>query len=224
MPNKFVNVAEIEQKIGYTFKNKELLVRAFTHTSYSNEHSNKDNYERLEFLGDAALGYVIGLYLYETYPGYDEGKLTKIRSGVVDRKTISEVVDALDIIRYVRAGNGNTGNDLSSSIKVKCDLFEAIIGAIVIDNNNDLSFAKDFILKYLESKVGVHKEDYKSALLEKCAKSGRKVNFIINKQVDEDSNIVFIAELFIDGSLVSTGEGHNTKIAEQSACKNYFSK
>lgn len=223
MQSSFVKVAEIEDKIGYTFKNKELLVRAFTHTSYSNEHNDKDNYERFEFLGDAALGYVIGLYLYETYPLYDEGKLTKIRAGVVDRKTISEVVDSLDIIRYVRAGKGNASHDLASSVKVKCDIFEAIIGAIVIDNNNDLTCAKNFIIRFLESKIGASKVDYKSTVLEKCAKNGQKAEFVINRE-EKDNNTVFCAELMIDGTSVSTGEGHNIKSAEQSACKNFLKK
>ena len=144
--NNYIDLAEVEKIIGYSFNNKELLLRALTHSSFTNEHINQQNYERLEFLGDATLGYVIALYLYETYPNYNEGQLTKMRAGVVDRKTIAEIVNYLNIMSYVRAGSGNTAKDLSSSVKVKCDIFEAIIGAILIDNNNDIEKAKKVIL------------------------------------------------------------------------------
>ena len=220
--NNYIDLAEVEKIIGYSFNNKELLLRALTHSSFTNEHINQQNYERLEFLGDATLGYVIALYLYETYPNYNEGQLTKMRAGVVDRKTIAEIVNYLNIMSYVRAGSGNTAKDLSSSVKVKCDIFEAIIGAILIDNNNDIEKAKKVILGFLQNKVGKKSEDYKSKLLELCAKSNKKAKFDITESIADNNSKLFTAKLYIDGKDVALGKGYNIKEAEQSACKKYF--
>ena len=219
--NNIVDISAVEAKIVYQFRNKELLMRALTHASYSNEH-NCESYERLEFIGDATLGYVIGLYLYETFPLFDEGKLTKLRAGIVDRKTISEVFDSLDIIMFVRAGKGTAPTDLASSIKVKCDVFEAIIGAIVIDNDNDPTSAKEFILKFLSNKISSAKVDYKSKFLELCVKTGLKSEFIVKNIGKDSTETQFKVIIKIDGKDACCGLGHNIKSAEQDACKNYF--
>lgn len=219
---KNTDIAVIEARLGYEFRNKELLRRAFTHSSYSNEHKGEENNERLEFLGDAALGYVIGLYLYETYPSYREGQLTKIRAAVVDRTTISSVVDEEDFIQYVRTGGGNAAANLKNSVKAKCDLFEAIIGAILIDSG-DIKVVSEFILRHLEQKIGARDADYKSKLLEQGSQRGFKVRFEVRgHSVSGDNDSKFLVALFIDDKQFAVGSGSNIKSAEQDVCKKYF--
>ena len=142
------DIVEIEHIIGYTFRNKELLLRAFTHSSYANEHRNVTSYERLEFLGDAALGYITALDLYQTYPSYKEGQLSKIRAGTVDRNTIAGVVDEMDIVKFIKTGSGNAQDNIRTSVKAKCDLFEAIVGAIALVSSNFIRKIKKFFENY----------------------------------------------------------------------------
>lgn len=215
----------IENKIGYVFTNKELLLRAFTHSSFVNEHKDAQSYERLEFLGDAILGYVVGLYLYETFPMYSEGKLTKIRAGVVDRKTIASIIDDLDIMKFVRVGAGNAQANVLESVKIHCDIFEAIIGAIVIDCNDDLKEAKKFILRYLVPKIELGcNVDYKSRVWEQCAKSNKKPQIVLIEETFVDNKPYFVVGLNINGKEVARGEGTNKAVASQNACKIYLDK
>ncbi len=217
------DINEIENKIGYTFKNKELLVRAFTHSSFVNEHKNATDYERLEFLGDAVLGYIVGLYLYKTFPNYNEGKLTKIRANVVDRTTIASVVADMDIMKFVRVGAGNAEENILHSRKSNCDIFEAIIGAIVIDNDEDLTEAENFILHHLKSKIGMgNNSDYKSRVWEYCAKNGKKPEIILINEQHNAGSAYFQVALHVDGTEVSRGEGGNKGLASQDACKKFF--
>ncbi|MGN1042900.1 MAG: ribonuclease III [Christensenellales bacterium] len=223
MQNNFY--AEAEQKIGYSFKNKELLLRAFTHSSYTNEHKNVLNYERLEFLGDAVLGYVVGLYLYETFPDFSEGKLSKMRASVVDRTTIASVVTEMDIMKYVRVGAGSAQGDIKNSKKANCDIFEAIIGAIVIDNNDDLTEAKNFILRNLENKITPdNDDDYKTMVWELCAKRGDNAQIVTLKEGLDGLQKTFSVGLSINGRIVSEGEGHNKALAAKDACKKFLHK
>lgn len=215
---------EIEDKIGYEFKNKELLMRAFTHSSYSNENRNAESYERLEFLGDATLGFVIGLFLYRTFPSYQEGRLSKIRAGMVDRNTIATVIESLDLIKYMRAGAGNASANLATSVKTKCDLFEAIIGAIVIDNDENIQKASEFIMRFLEEKVNYVHDDYKSKVYEQCSRQGKTPEFKVKEKTNLGNKAHFTVALYIDGKKMTVGEGVNTKAAEQEACKAFLNK
>ena len=215
------DIERIEKTLGYFIKNKELLIRAFTHSSYANEHNNEESYERLEFLGDATLNYLIGLYLYDTFPSFTEGKLTKMRAGTVDKETVAKVVDELGLLSYLRIGKGSEGLITGQSVKVKCDLFEAILGAIVIDNNEDLSIAKKLVEKFLHNKISLNNTDYKSKVLEHCARNAQKASFVLLKEGTIGPDRFEIA-LLIDNQEVSRGLGENKKSAERRAAELYF--
>ncbi len=221
MQNNFLK--EVEDIIGYSFANKELLLRAITHASYANEHVGAQDYDRLEFLGDAVLGYVVGLTLYETYPQYQEGKLTKMRANIVDRVTIADAVNKLGLMKYVRVGAGNAGDNVLNSKKANCDIFESIIGAIVIDNNNNLKEAKKFILRNLGEKInsGVD-SDFKSKVWEICAKKGQRAEIVTLSEERKGNFVHFTVALNIDGKEVARGKGSNKTNAAQDACKNFL--
>lgn len=218
------DIVEIEHIIGYTFRNKELLLRAFTHSSYANEHRNVTSYERLEFLGDAALGYITALDLYQTYPSYKEGQLSKIRAGTVDRNTIAGVVDEMDIVKFIKTGSGNAQDNIRTSVKAKCDLFEAIVGAIALDNDGKLDEATDFLKRFLFSHINLRSKDYKSRLYELCSRENKEISFVVTGKTLNDNKPLFTVELHIDGEKICVGTGCNIKSAEQNASQIYFQK
>ena len=140
--NNSKNLLEVENIIGYIFNDKNLLSRAFTHSSYANENKNSEDYERLEFLGDAILEYLVSLYLFETYPSKNEGSLSKMRANLVSAETLSAIIDDLGLINYVKVGSGNASENILKSEDVKCDIFEAIVGAIHLDSNKNIDVVK----------------------------------------------------------------------------------
>jgi len=214
-------ITQIEKIIGYTFKEKELLVRAFTHSSFVNENQRFIDYERLEFVGDATLGYIVAAYLYTTYPTKPEGELTKLRANMVRASTLSKVVDKLNIINHMRVG---AGAQVSESNNVKSDLFEAIIGAMVIDNAYNLEPCKNLIIKHLSGISDAFGIDYKSKVLEYCAKNSHKAEFkLISKEIKDNVNNFTIA-LIINGKEVSIGKGLSKKSAEKQASEIFYTK
>lgn len=217
--------SEIERKIGYTFKDKSLLDVALTHSSYANEEK-VTSYETLEFVGDALLGYVAAAELMQRYPKSGEGKLTAMRAELVSSKNLSKITDSLDIMKYVRTVKGAEGTVIES-INVKCDIFESLTGAILVDNGYDIFEAKAFILRFLEegfSKVSTENllKDYKSQLIEICAKSGKTPEFRLVSSDNKNGVCSFGVVLYIDGKPVSEGSGSTKKDAEKDSAKNFL--
>ncbi|RMD59578.1 MAG: ribonuclease III, partial [Nitrospirae bacterium] len=147
------NIQVIEELLGYTFKNKDILRQALTHKSYSNENPAFHNLcnERMEFLGDAILELFICEYLYNTYPDYTEAELSKIKSYAVRESTIARAAQKLKLGSYLLLGKGeeNTGGRQKSSLL--SDAFEAIVAAIYLDGG--FEEAKNFILKALKDDI-----------------------------------------------------------------------
>lgn len=214
-------IIEIEKIIGYTFNDKQLLMRAFTHSSYVNENQRFVDYERLEFVGDAVLGCIVAIYLYNTYPSNSEGELTKLRSSMVSADALGKVIETLDVLKYVKVG---AGTPVSDAKNIKSDLFEAIVGAIVIDNNYDFAPAKAFVLKYLSEIADTTTIDYKSKILEYCAKNSLVAKFTVQNKEVENNKTNFLINLTIDGKFVSSGEGANKKTAEKEASKVFYTQ
>jgi len=213
-------MTDAEEKIEYSFKDKNLLRQAFTHSSYSNENNAKNN-EALEFLGDSVLNFVITAYLFSKYPGLDEGQLTKMRSTVVSAAPLSAAVKKLKVDKdmLLGAGEQNSGN---LSINVFCDLFEAIVGAIFIDGG--LENAKQFILKNLKPNlsfnINLDFTDYKSKLSEYVQKNLKKpVSYKITSTTGPAHNPNFNISVFLDDKTVGQGFGNTKKLAEQNAAK-----
>jgi len=103
----------IEKVIGYTFEDKRLLVEALTHSSYANENADL-SYERLEFLGDSVLGFIISSFLFEKYPNEDEGFLTKTKAKIVSGKSLSAAMDKMGLIQYVRTAQGSIEDEIKN--------------------------------------------------------------------------------------------------------------
>ena len=196
--------------------NMKLYEIAMSHTSYSNEHKDKKNYERLEFLGDAVLELAVTEYLYKNYE-QDEGDLTKMRANYVCENANYEYMEKLDLIKYIRVGNGEV-TDIKKAIIV--DIFEAFVGAIYLDQGFDK--AKEFILNtiipYIINKTYFF-NDYKS-ILQEAVQTDRKS--LVYELVDESGPAhakSFTIAVRIDDIVYGKGTAGSKKEACQLAAK-----
>ena len=190
-------------KIGYKFKNVNLLKRALTHSSKSSE-----NYERLEFLGDGILDFVVGEWLFQNCHDLDEGKLTVLRAHFVSEANLCKVFDEMDIEKEVVLGKSFQGK---ISKAIKGDIVEAIIAGIYLDSG--LEKVKEYIVKKLKLKSfnKVVDDNYKSQLQELIQASFKcKMQYITQKDGEE-----FVSTFYMDEDKISTGRGHSKLEAEQ---------
>lgn len=211
---------ECQEQLGYFFENVRLLENALTHTSFKT-HYNPSN-ERLEFLGDAVLGMVMSEYLFNRFPDYSEGKLTKIKSVVVSRITLAKVGIEMNLTQYISVGKGlMSTNALPRSLIA--NVLEAIIAAIYLDGG--LAKVTNFIINNLESEVDIvcnnqHEKNYKSILQHFCQKQhGFTPKYKIIKQSGPDHKKTFEVVALLDKVEYSKGFGNCKKDAEQEAAK-----
>lgn len=204
----------IESKLNYTFKNKALLAQAFTHSSYANEQQVEDN-ERLEFVGDAILGYVVSEYLFDSYPDKSAGELSAMKARIVSADGLRPVVDKLALTEHLRVANGDV---VKTSRKIAANLFEATLAAIYIDGG--LPSARKFVLRVLKSSlssVPTALKDDKTLLYEYCQMKKLAIEYKLIERSGTDDKPNFRYALFVDGKQVSEGSGPNIKAAEQQA-------
>lgn len=161
----------VEEIIGYSFSDKALLEAAFTHSSYVNEHRASDN-ERIEFLGDCVLNFIVGERLYFSEPNVGEGALSARRSALVSRAPLSRLVDELGFMDYLRVGAGVDKSAFSD--KTRSDLFEAVIGAVYADGGLDA--CRRALDKVFFGHV-VPECDYKTKLQEFAVKAGAAAEY-----------------------------------------------
>ncbi len=211
---ELVNISEIEKIIGYCFKSKKYLQTAFVHSSYSNEHKIESN-ERLEFLGDAVIEFIITEILYLQFRGR-EGDMSKIRSMIVSERPLAEAVERLGLDKFLLKGVGESKNTTESKA-VKCDLFEAICGAIYLDGGIDET-RKFFELALGETilslKINGYVDDPKTALQEMLKQA--KIVYSTSKS-GEDHRPIYKTTVFINGIKMGSGMGSNKKTAEENA-------
>jgi ribonuclease-3 len=169
--------SELEEKLGYHFKNRSYLDMAFTHKSFTNEYRNKDvsTYERLEFLGDSLLEFVSSKILYDKYPEKSEGELTRLRASLVCEYTLSQISEALGYGKYLYLSRGENSTGGRERSSILCDLFESVLGAIYLDGG--LKPAAEYVKRHLmtdiENKALFH--DSKSILQEYSQKYGYNI-------------------------------------------------
>lgn len=206
---------QVESKIGYVFKEKSFLITALTHSSYANQNKGCEDNEKLEFLGDALLNFICAKQLFEKC--LSEGEMTKNRSSLVSRKPLKDAVMRLDLIKYVRFGNGAIHQALSE--KAISDVFEAIVGAIYIDCG-DISIVEKFISNHLKNIIS--ERDFKSELQEKVQSQRKKVEY---KTIDIGTvhSPYFSSEVILDGQVIGKGEGHTKKDAEKNSARQALS-
>lgn len=216
-----MDLASCEKNIGYTFKNKGLLKEALTHTSYAYENRVKSN-ERLEYLGDSILEFVISEYLFSKYTKLSEGEMTKVRAYSVCEDSLYTVAVKHNFSDFLFLGKSE---QLSHGTKkaILADTVEAVIAAIYLDSN--LENAEKFILdniteqiEYASKNVGM--KDYKTTLQEKLQVHGDvSIKYNIISETGPDHNKEFTAELVINNKKMQTGTGKSKKAAEMEAAR-----
>lgn len=210
------NLTEVQRKIGYEFKNAELLRVAFTHASYSNEKKGEKNNERLEFLGDSVLGFIVTDYLFKA-TNEDEGDMTENKQRIVSFKPLSSACKRLKL-----HDNLIVGENVSVTEKLQENLMEAVIGAIYLDGG--LDEAKKFIYNNIINKIKLKANetnvDYKSKLNELSSKKKFKVSYETVGNNGTDNAPVFTVNLLIDGKKVASSIAKGKKQnAEQLVAK-----
>ncbi|MCD1025264.1 MULTISPECIES: ribonuclease III [Enterococcus] len=219
----------LKEKFGIVFKNVSLLEQAFTHSSYVNEHRNlnlADN-ERLEFLGDAVLELLVSRYLYRQYPDLPEGKLTKMRASIVREESLAAFAKECDFDKAIKLGKGEENSGGRTRPSLLCDLFEAFLGALYLDQ--DLETVKAFIQKVIFPKVAAgafsHEMDYKTRLQEVLQKGGDvQIDYRLVKEEGPAHERIFWTEVYCDDRLIGKGQGKSKKLAEQAAANNALEK
>ncbi len=206
------------QVLGYTFKDESVLDAALTHASVA--ATRLDSNERMEFLGDAVLGWVVSEYLYEKFPAYLEGELTKIKSAVVSRRACAKISEELSLCAMLNLGKGMSSRpELPSSVAAA--VFEAVIAAIFLDGG--LRPARKFVLKHMkplidEAAQSSHQENYKSALQHYAQKHlPANPNYLLLDEKGPDHSKAFEVCVEIDGRRFTSTWANSKKEAEQDA-------
>lgn len=213
-------IVQLEQKINYSFKNRQLLRQALTHSSCANEQKiNKyEDYERLEFLGDAVLELISSDYIYGEHPEMSEGKMTKYRSSIVCEPALAFCAREIGLESYILLGKGEEATGGRNRDSIISDVMEAVIGSIYLDSGIDA--AKEFIHRFVLSDLE-HKQlfyDAKTILQEEVQKeSGGTLHYELVHEDGPEHNKTFMVDVMINGVKVGRGTGHSKKAAEQQA-------
>lgn len=220
----FSNLKNLEKKLNYNFKDKGLLETALTHSSFVNENKMKqyESNERLEFLGDAVLGLVIGEYFYKSFPRDLEGSLTKMRAESVNEKVLFFISKGLELGDFIRFGKGEKKNGGNKRESTSADALEALIGAIFLDSN--FNNAKKIVLNLFdeflkEDGYKLFNIDFKTMLQEEVQRSGQKAEYKLVKEEGPDNDKTFFTELYLDEVLTGRGSGKTKKESQQEAAR-----
>jgi ribonuclease III len=215
----------LERRIGYVFKDKDLLRSALTHASGAS-HRLRSN-ERLEFLGDAIMGAVVCEILYRQYPDYLEGDLTKIKSVVVSRQTCAKVSEALGLEKFLVLGKGMTTHPTVPP-SLLADVFESLIAAMYLDGGDEAS--RTFIETYMGPEIelaagGDHSGNYKSLLQQLAQRErGQTPTYALLDEKGPDHSKCFKMAAQIGRTRFQAAWGRNKKEAEQRAAQNALSE
>lgn len=222
------NIPIIEDRIGYSFKNRSLLTLAFVHRSCINENrSISQHNERLEFLGDAVLGMLISDFLYRHLPSTPEGELSYLRSRLVEASSCVAYMESLGIASFVLLGRGERMNDGRGRESILADLFEAIMGAIYLDGG--LEPTRQFLFRnftaHIESILKTPLRNWKALLQDYCQKTFQKTpEYQLIQAEGPDHSKVFEISVIINQQELGRGKGSSKKEAQQAAAEEAFSR
>ncbi|MBK7895041.1 MAG: ribonuclease III [Candidatus Promineifilaceae bacterium] len=217
--------AELENNLNIQFKDYSLLLRALTHRSYLNEHADEvlEDNERLEFLGDAVLDFIVGAYLYHRFPEMDEGELTSLRAALVRAETLANFATQLKIGRFLQLGYGEAENGGRERIPLLCATFEAVIGAIYLDQG--LPAVKPLV----EQLIAPALTEIMADSLHKDAKSEFQVwaqatynitpHYEVSGTSGPDHAKLFTVQVLLEDAVWGEGTGPSKQRAAQAAAK-----
>ena len=198
---------QLQNNLGYHFKNPALLARALTHSSYANErHVDTGDNERLEFLGDSVLGFITAEYLFANHRDFPEGELTKLRAYAVCEKSLFSYAEEIGLGNYLKLGKGEERTGGRTRPSVLSDAFEAV------------KFVLRFVVPYVEAKPTF--KDYKTMLQEVVQKNqGETLEYVLVSETGPDHDKCFTVEVHLNSNVIGRGVGGSKKKAEQNAAK-----
>lgn len=218
-----VNEFEIfENNIKYIFKNKELLKKALTHTSYAYENK-VESYERLEYLGDSILEFISSKYLFENFQNLSEGEMTKVRAYAVCEDSLYKIAIKHNFSDFLYLGKSEKATNTNKKA-ILADSVEAVIAAMYLDSG-DINVVQNFILENIKEQVefaskNVGLKDYKTVLQEMLQVHGEvQIKYNIINEIGPDHDKTFTAEVECDGKKLASGMGRSKKAAEMEAAR-----
>jgi len=219
------DLAALQQTLGISFNDSSLLERALVHSSYINENPSlaPTSNERLEFLGDAALGLIVAEKLYRDFPDCDEGEMTRLRAALIRGDTLARMARAIRLGNYLYLGKGEEASGGRNKPANLAGALEAVIGAIFLDQGSAIT--RDFILRLLNTELqkvvsqgaGV---DYKSQLQELIqAREQQTPVYRVIKTIGPDHDKRFTVEVRVGDTVLGKGSGKGKKAAETEAAR-----
>lgn len=218
-------ISKLSKEYNIEFKNNELLETALTHSSYANEHKelNIDDYERLEFLGDAVLELNVSEYLFKKFPNIPEGNLTRLRSSIVCTASFSRFSREMGIDKYIQIGKGEEKQGARQRDTLLEDVFEAFNGALYLDQGQEkvVEFLSGMIFPKIEAGEFSDRSDFKTRLQEELQKRGNvEIEYRVISEEGPAHDKEFEIELFVNNEKITSGNGNSKKHAEEDAAKN----
>ena len=216
-------LTQLEEKLGYQFKNRQLLSTAVTHSSYANESKGRaECNERLEFLGDSVLGFVVADYLFRNHPEMPEGNLTKTRAALVCEKALSGFAAQIGLGDFLLLSNGEKHSGGRTRPSILADAFEAVIAAIYLDSG--IEQARKFILRFVVPAIRSQKQntfkDYKTQLQEIIQQNPEEqLSYALVGESGPDHKKHFVVEVRLNNNVIGKGGGKSKKEAEQQAAR-----
>lgn len=212
-------VAAAERILGHTFTSQGLLITALTHPSYAAEHVDVCTYDRLEFLGDAVLGFIVADYVFEEFPDEPEGLLTRRKHHAVSREALAEAADVLGLADVVLLGVGAQASGERQRASILENTVEALIAALYLDAGMDA--AREFVERILEERLHAHaagEPDAKGALQEWSQAAARALPaYRIVSAEGPPHRRHFTAEVSVGGTVLGSGTGGTKQAAEKAA-------
>ena len=219
------DLAALQQTLGISFNNLSLLEQALVHTSYVNENPGlaTTSNERLEFLGDAILGFIVAEELYQRFPNLSEGEMTKLRSSLVCRDSLSRMARAISLGNYLYLGRGEEASEGRRKPANLAAALEAVIAAIFLDQG--LAATRDFVLRSADKELNKvltqgAEADYKSQLQELIqARHQQTPAYMVIEAIGPDHDKIFTVEVRVGDTVLGRGSGKSKKIAEAEAAR-----
>jgi ribonuclease-3 len=227
---KMIDWNDCQENLGISFRQESLLEEAFVHSSYPNENPDfgQSSNERLEFLGDAVLNFIVAEKLYKEFPKLPEGELTEIRASLVCRDTLAELASSLKLGDWLLLGRGEEASGGRAKASNLANAMEALIGALYLDHG--LARVRRFILRQLKPELGKVKAgkttpNYK-ALVQELVQGQKKPTpvYRLVEASGPDHRKQFTAEILVEGESLGRGTGRSKKVAESQAARAAWEK
>lgn len=212
---------QLEATIRYCFANPDYLSAAMTHSSYANEYPSQiQNNERLEFLGDAVLSFIVSDYIFKQCK-VAEGELSKIRASLVCESALGNYAKSIRLGNYLQLGKGEEKSGGRERVSILADAFEALIAAIYLDGGVQAAsgFVLPFIMESVETATGDDLNDYKTRLQEIAQKNEEHVSYVLINESGPEHDKCFEVEVRLNSNVIGMGKGKSKKVAEQNAAQ-----